>query len=88
MCANLRALDCEIADGHAVNVGRGSAASINRVARLFGGPTVHLPARPGDARHSLADCSRAVKILGWHPEMDTLQGIRELMASAGVAGAS
>jgi UDP-glucose 4-epimerase len=82
--ANLLALDAspEIADGRALNVGRGQSLSINRVAQLIGGPIINMPARVGEARHTLADSSQAKKVLGWEPRMDTEDAIRELRAAA------
>ncbi len=83
--ANLAAMDCAIADGRALNIGRGRAISVNRIARIIGGPVVHAPARPGDPRHTLADLSAAREVLGWTPEVDTEDGVRELMRLAGCA---
>jgi nucleoside-diphosphate-sugar epimerase len=77
--ANVLAMDCAIADGRAINVGQGRNISINRVAELIGGPTVNLPARPGDARHTLADNSEAQRVLGWRPEVKFEDGLAELM---------
>jgi nucleoside-diphosphate-sugar epimerase len=83
--ANLAAMDCAIADGRALNIGRGRATSVNRIAEIIGGPVVHAPARPGDPRHTLADLSAAREVLGWTPEVDTEDGVRELMRLAGCA---
>src|ERR1700683_659072 len=77
--ANLLAIDCAVADGRALNVGRGHRVSLNRVAEIIGGPAVHLPARTGEARHSLADFSEASRILGWYPQVATEDGLRELL---------
>lgn len=44
-----------------------AAASINPVYRDF---------RAGDVRHSLADISRAVSLLGYRPEVDVRRGLR------------
>jgi nucleoside-diphosphate-sugar epimerase len=77
--ANLLAMDCETSDGRAVNIGNGRNVSINRVAQLIGGPTVNLPARPGDARHTLADNSEAQRVLGWCPKLTFEDGLAELV---------
>lgn len=82
--ANLLAMDAAVADGRAVNIGRGSAISINRVAALVGGPTINLPPRQGDAQYTLADISQAREILGWEPEVPTEDGIRELLHLSGL----
>jgi len=46
---------------------------------LIGGPTVNLPPRPGDARHTLADNSEAQRVLGWRPEVSFEDGLAELI---------
>ena len=81
--ANVLAMDAVVADGRAINIGRGRNLSVNRIAELIGGPTVHLPPRPGDARHTLADLSQAREILGWEPEMVTEDAVRELVGLYG-----
>jgi nucleoside-diphosphate-sugar epimerase len=81
--ANLLAMDSPSADGRAINVGCGRNISINRIAELIGGPTVNLPARAGDARHTLADNSEAARVLGWRPEVGFEDGLAELMRLAG-----
>jgi hypothetical protein len=48
-------MDCETADGRVLNIGQGRSVSVNWVAQQIGGPTVNLPARKGDVRHTLAD---------------------------------
>ncbi len=80
--ANVLAMDCAIADGRAINIGAGQNVSINQVAKLVGGPTTNLPARPGDARHTLADTSEARKILGWQPQMNFERGLSDLVAAS------
>lgn len=82
--ANLLAMDCAIADGRAINIGHGRNISINRVAQLIGGPTVNLPARPGDARDTLADNSEALRVLGWRPEVKFEDGLAELVRLYGL----
>lgn len=77
--ANLLAMDCQSADGRAINVGNGHNISINRVAQLIGGPTVNLPARPGDARDTLADNTEARRTLGWKPEVKFEDGLSEVI---------
>ena len=53
--ANLAAMDCALEDGSAINVGRGDALSVNRIAELIGGPRVNVAPRPGEPRDTLAD---------------------------------
>jgi nucleoside-diphosphate-sugar epimerase len=82
--ANLAAMDCALGDGSAVNVGRGRALSVNRIAELVGGPRVNVAPRPGEPRDTLADLTRSRAILGWSPEVDTEEGVRELIRLHGL----
>jgi nucleoside-diphosphate-sugar epimerase len=81
--ANILAMDAVVADGRAINIGRGHNLSVNRIAELIGGPTVQLPPRPGDARHTLADLSQAREVLGWEPEIATEDAVRALVGLYG-----
>jgi UDP-glucose 4-epimerase len=81
--ANLCAMNAPVADGRAINIGRGRNISVNRIADLIGGPKVYLPPRPGDARHTLADWSQARDILGWRPEVDIDDALPELARMTG-----
>ncbi len=83
--ANVAAMDCANADGSAINVGQGNNVSVNWIAKKIGGPTRFLPPRPGDARHTLADLTRAREILGWQPQVTTDTGIRILLENANEA---
>jgi nucleoside-diphosphate-sugar epimerase len=82
--ANILAMDCETADGRAINIGAGNNVSINAIAGMIGGPLTHRAPRRGDARNTLADNREAAKVLGWHPAIDLRQGIEELIQQAGL----
>lgn len=82
--ANLAAMDCALEDGSAINVGRGHALSVNQIAELVGGPRVNVAPRPGEPRDTLADLARSRAILGWSPEADTEDGVRELVRLHGL----
>jgi nucleoside-diphosphate-sugar epimerase len=82
--ANLAAMDCALDDGSAINVGRGDALSVNRIAELIGGPRVNVAPRPGEPRDTLADLARSRAILGWSPEIATEDGVREMMRLNGL----
>jgi UDP-glucose 4-epimerase len=82
--ANLAAMDCALQDGSAINVGRGDALSVNRIAELIGGPRVNVAPRPGEPRDTLADLARCRAILGWSPEVATEDGVRDLMRLHGL----
>ena len=82
--ANLAAMDCALDDGSAINIGRGRALSVNRIAELVGGPRVNVAPRPGEPRDTLAGLARSREILGWTPEVETEDGVRELMRLYGL----
>jgi UDP-N-acetylglucosamine/UDP-N-acetyl-alpha-D-glucosaminouronate 4-epimerase len=77
--ANLLALDAPVADGRAINVGRGHNVSINRIAAIIGGPVQRMAARAGEPRDTLADCAEAQRVLGWRPRVSIEDGIAALM---------
>jgi nucleoside-diphosphate-sugar epimerase len=59
--ANMLAMDCELADGRALNIGRGENVSVNRVAAMIGGPD-------GTSRGARAICatrSRTARRPSW-----------------------
>jgi len=74
-------MDSAIADGRAINIGRGRNLSVAEIAAMVGGPTVHRDRRPGDPQDTLADITQAREILDWTPEVATEDGIRELICS-------
>ncbi len=82
--ANLAAMDCALEDGSAINVGRGEALSVKRIAELIGGPRVNVAPRPGEPRDTLADLTRSRAIFGWSPEIATEDGVRDLMRLHGL----
>jgi nucleoside-diphosphate-sugar epimerase len=82
--ANLAAMDCALQDGSAINVGRGDALSVNRIAELIGGPRVNVAPRPGEPRDTLADLARCRAILGWSPEVAAEDGVRDLIRLHGL----
>ncbi|HTW86618.1 MAG TPA: NAD-dependent epimerase/dehydratase family protein [Candidatus Binataceae bacterium] len=77
--ANLAAMDTRVGQGRVLNVGSGRRISVNRIAALFGGQTVHLPTRPAETRDTLADLTEVKRVLGWTPEIDSEAGMRELI---------
>jgi UDP-N-acetylglucosamine/UDP-N-acetyl-alpha-D-glucosaminouronate 4-epimerase len=82
--ANLLAMNCEIADGRAINIGQGRSVSVNWIAAKIGGPKIYRAPRLGDVRHTLADHSVAEHVLGWQPKVTTEQGLDELIQASGV----
>lgn len=49
------------------NIGCGKNYSVNQVAKMFGGKYVYIAERKGEARITLADISKAKKMLKWKP---------------------
>jgi len=79
VAANLLAMDAQVADGRAINVGAGHNVSINRIADLIGGPRIQIEGRQGDMRNTLADTTEASRILGWRPRVTIEEGIGRLI---------
>ncbi len=83
--ANLIALDAPAAClGRAFNVGTGQATTIMELALTLSGilratvAPVHVEARAGDVRHSLASTALADQLLGFCAEVDLADGLRQL----------
>ncbi|MDD4900794.1 MAG: NAD-dependent epimerase/dehydratase family protein [Patescibacteria group bacterium] len=55
--------------GEVINIGRGHNFSVNELAAMIGGPTVHIAPRL-EPRETLADNSLAKKLLGWEPTVN------------------
>lgn len=55
--------------GQIFNIGSGENYSINEIADMVGGNKIHVPPRIGEARHTLADNSKAKSTFGWIPEI-------------------
>jgi UDP-glucose 4-epimerase len=76
------ASECDQLIGEAVNVGYGSEVSINELAQIIVGqlgkdrlqPEYQAP-RPGDVRRHYCDITKAVKLLGFRPEVSIQKGI-------------
>jgi len=86
--AFLLLLESEAANGRAVNVGSGEAATIAEVARRICAiagtglePEITGRARKGDIRHCFADIS-AIRELGYAPSISLDQGLRDLFAAS------
>ncbi len=84
--ANLRALIARKLEGEAVNIATGRRVTLRmllaRMARALGGSgkARHEPARAGDVRHSLADVTKARRLLGYRPRIGLDEGLETTMA--------
>ena len=77
--ANILAAESpKVGKGEAMNIGGGRNISVNMIAKLIGGLSAHVPARL-EPHDTLADTSRARKLLGWKPEVSFEDGLAELI---------
>jgi UDP-glucose 4-epimerase len=66
--ANILAATSEVdLRGDVFNVGSGENCSVNYLAKMISKRYTYLPARVGEARHTLADISKIKNVLGWQP---------------------
>lgn len=77
--ANILAMESDkVGRGEAINIGSGKSYSINEIARIIGGNYTHSLARPNDPHSTLADISKAKKLLIWAPMVKLPEGIAKL----------
>lgn len=80
--ANLKALTAEKLSGEVVNVALGQRTTLNQLYAMLQDvigsetPAEYGPTREGDVKHSEADISRAVKLLGYETLVSVEDGIR------------
>ena len=63
--------------GYEFELGRGKNLSVNEVLELFNKPATYLPERPGEARVTLNTDTTAKEVLGWNPERDLKDYLKE-----------
>ena len=51
---------------------------------MIGGDIAQIPPRPGDALVTLADNTKAKRLLGWQPKVSLGEGIAELKKLHGI----
>ncbi len=82
--ANILAAESpKVGKGEVINIGSGRNPSILEIARLIGGEIIHVAPRV-EPHDTLADISRAKKLLGWKPLMTIEKGILELKKMQGI----
>jgi UDP-glucose 4-epimerase len=82
--ANLLATKAQASQvaGQVFNIATGRRSDLNQTFHLlkeiigFAGNVRYEPERPGDVKHSLADLSRAEKLLGYRPKIHFEEGLR------------
>ena len=79
ICNGLVALSIDAWSGEIFNLGTGKNYSILEVAKMFGGDIVHTTARPGESKETLADISETVKKIGWKPQYNLEDYIKEII---------
>ena len=61
------------------NLGAGNPQTVNYLASLLGGPTIHLPKRPGEPDCTWADITRIRTEVGWSPQVSFEEGVRTML---------
>ncbi len=81
--ANILCSKAKKTSGEVINIATSSRISLNELISILKEITdrdidpVYADPRKGDVRHSLADISRAQKMIGYQPIMDLKQGLRK-----------
>lgn len=70
----------KVGKGETINIGSGKNYTINQVAKFFGGPIKYIAPRI-EPRKTLADISKAKKLLGWQPKIKFEEGIKKLISN-------
>ncbi len=85
VAANILAMEsADVGKGEVLNIGAGENHSVNEIAKAVGGPVVHITARPGEMRHTLADTTQAKTVLGWEAKVRFAEGMGELLKGKGL----
>jgi nucleoside-diphosphate-sugar epimerase len=80
--ANLLALRAPNAPGEVCNIGCGQRVSLNQLIRILEellgvrAQVTYAAAKPGDVRHSLADITKATRVLGYVPKTEIEEGLK------------
>lgn len=76
--ANIKAAFVENPEvyGEIFNIGTGKSYSILQIADLIGGEIRFFPPRKGEAKETLADITKAKKLLNWIPTIDLEQWLK------------
>ena len=68
--ANILAAEKDtVGNGELINIGTGKNHSVLEIVNMIGGDYIHIPERPGEARTTQADITKAKKLLGWEPKI-------------------
>ena len=76
--ANILAMKSDrVGKGETINIGTGIQFSVNKIAELIGGPTLHIPPRI-EPKNIKADIKKAKELLNWEPTCVFANEISEL----------
>lgn len=79
--ANIQAaISDKVGQGEVINIGANNNQTVKKIAELVGGNIQYIPARL-EPHDTLADISKAKKLLDWTPQVSIEDGIRELKNS-------
>jgi UDP-glucose 4-epimerase len=70
-------------DGETFNVGSGKETSIKELCEMISGDISYIESNNEGVRRSVADISRAKRVLGWKPKITLKDGIKELIKTYG-----
>jgi len=62
-----------------INIGSGNPRSVNEVVELLGGPITFIPKRPGEPDCTMADATKAAKLLRWSANTPLEEGVAQLV---------
>jgi UDP-glucose 4-epimerase len=65
--------------GEIFNVGSGNTYSVNHLVSLIGGPTQHIPKRPGEPDSTFADITKIKHALKWEPKTRFEDGVATML---------
>lgn len=83
--ANLLAAEAKLDEATLVNIACGERTSLNQLIAMLNEltnqklPAHYGPERAGDVRHSLADATRAGKLLGYEPMVNMREGLKRTL---------
>ena len=78
--ANLAAYEADVR-GEVFNIGSGTNISVKELADMISPDQLQAPQRKGDAKETLADITKARRMLNWKPEIAFEDGLRELAST-------
>lgn len=84
--ANILAAESDkVGGGEIINIGGGANYSVNQLSEIIGGKYIYKPKRAGEPMDTLADVSKAKKLIGWQPIFSLERGIAELKKLNGLS---